>query len=117
MAPRKKAADPDPRRQRRQVFGSGCFFPRYGGGVSAMMELTVIRVSLDFACCACNHEFGVTVECTGKGLTPGSRTLAAFNVDCPNCGQGNRVFFEPCGVIRDVVPEEDQPPRYTPSLN
>jgi hypothetical protein len=83
-----------------------------------MMELKVIRVSLDFACCVCNHDFGVTVECAGNGLTPGTRTVAAFNVACPNCGRENRVYFEPCGVVRDVVPYEGwHEPRYEPSMN
>jgi hypothetical protein len=82
-----------------------------------MMELKVIRVSLNFACCACNENVGVTLECTGKGLTPGTRTVAAFNVACPHCGAGNRVFFEPCGIVRDVVPWEGRQVRYEPSLN
>jgi len=82
-----------------------------------MMELVVIRVSLDFACCVCNEPVGVTVECAGKGLTPGSRTVVAFHVACPHCGRENRVCFEPCGVVRDVVPLEGWSPRYQPSLN
>ena len=82
-----------------------------------MMELKVIRVRLDFACSVCNEYVGVTVECAGHGLTPGTRTVAAFNVACPHCQRVNRVYFEPCGVVRDVVPYEGQPARYEPSIN
>ena len=28
-----------------------------------------VKVTLDFACCACDHSVSVTVKCTGKGLT------------------------------------------------
>jgi hypothetical protein len=82
-----------------------------------MMELTVIRVSLDFACGICNRDFGVTVDCSGKGLSSRSRTVLAFHVPCPHCNGINRVSFEPCGVVRDVVPVKGRSPRYEPSLN
>ena len=81
-----------------------------------MLELKVI---LDFACCHCHRPMNVTLKCAGKGLTAGSRAVAAVNVPCPHphCGLSNRVYFEPTGTIRDVVPCKGQLQRLEPSLN
>ena len=80
-----------------------------------MMELEAI---LDFACCSCGHDMGVTVKCAGKGLTTGARALAKVNVPCPTCGSINQLYFEPgTGCLRRVAPFWDTCPVPEPSLN
>ena len=80
-----------------------------------MMELEVI---LEYACCSCGHDTGVTVKCAGKGLAPGSNGLARVNVPCPTCGNINRLYFEPrSGCLRQVAPFWDTCPVPEPSLN
>jgi len=79
-----------------------------------MMELQVI---LDFACCACGEAMSVTVKCSGKGLTEGSRTVAAVNVPCPSCSSVNQLYFEPNGTIHDVVPYQSPRGVPEPSVN
>ncbi len=76
-----------------------------------------VQVSLDFACCTCDGAVSVTVKCTGKGLLGGSRTVAAVNVPCPNCGNVNRLCFEPCGIVREVLPCPIARPTLEPSVN
>jgi len=79
-----------------------------------MMEVTV---TLDFACCACAGALSVTVKCAGKGLTAGARSVAAVTIACPDCGSVNKVYFEPCGTVRDVTPVRGARPLPEPSLN
>jgi hypothetical protein len=67
-----------------------------------MMEL---NVTLDFACCECEHPVSVTVQCSSKGaLREMEGALATVNVPCPTCGEINQLFFEPCGRVRSVRP-------------
>jgi hypothetical protein len=67
-----------------------------------MMEL---NLTLDFACCSCEHPLSVTVRCRGKGLLrKGDEALASVNVPCPNCGELNELIFEPSGEVRSVRP-------------
>jgi hypothetical protein len=64
-----------------------------------------LLMSLDFACCGCGRTVNVTLKCEGKGLSGGAaRAVAAVDVRCPTCGQDNRLFFEPGGVLRKVRP-------------
>ena len=80
-----------------------------------MMELEVI---LDFACCSCGHDMGVTVKCAGKGLATGSNGVARVKVPCPTCGNINQLYFEPrSGSLRYVAPFWDACPVPEPSLN
>jgi hypothetical protein len=79
-----------------------------------MMEL---QVSLDFACCACGENVGVTVQCSGQGLVPGARVLASVCVPCPGCGAVNRLEFEPSGTLHAVRPHYTQRPYLEPSIN
>src|SRR5262249_20844685 len=67
----------------------------------AMPELLL---TLDFACCTCDHPVGVTVKCAGKGLKAGLRTVAAVPIACPHCGVVNELYFEPSGTVRGVAP-------------
>ena len=76
-----------------------------------------VQVSLDFACCTCSRPVSVTVKCTGAGLLGGLRTVAAVNIPCPNCGSVNQLYFEPCGIVRDVVPYRNASPALEPSIN
>jgi len=66
-----------------------------------MME---VKVSLDFACCACQYPVTVTLKCEGKGLAAGLRKVAAVNIACPTCGSVNRLYFEPSGRLHAVKP-------------
>jgi hypothetical protein len=79
--------------------------------------MTALQLDLDFACGGCEESIGVTVQCTGKGLAAGPRTVAACKVPCPTCGQVNQVCFHPTGwvVAVDVVESSWRMP--TPSVN
>jgi phage FluMu protein Com len=79
-----------------------------------MME---VKVTLDFSCCICEHSVGVTLQCTGIGLTPSSRTVATVNIPCPTCNSVNQLYFEPNGTIRDVVPYRGLRRSLEPSAN
>jgi phage FluMu protein Com len=80
-----------------------------------MMELEVI---LDFACCSCRHDMGVTLHCAGKGLAEGARGVATVKIPCPNCGNINQLYFEPhTGAVRHVAPFWDTCRVPEPSLN
>jgi phage FluMu protein Com len=74
-----------------------------------MMEL---KVDLDFVCCTCGCEMGVTLKCAGKGLAGGAHSVAAVKVPCPTCGSINQLYFEPSGTIHAVSP--CQGPRQVP---
>ena len=63
-----------------------------------------VDVTLDFACCVCEHPVSVTVNCAGEGLDAEEPPVAAVHVPCPNCGHVNQLSFEPNGTVRDVVP-------------
>ncbi len=76
-----------------------------------------LKVTLDFACCACEHSVSVTVKCEGKGLAAGARTVAAVNVPCPTCGSVNQLHFEPNGTLHAVTPYPAVRQLPQPSLN
>jgi hypothetical protein len=76
-----------------------------------------LKVTLDFACCTCNNGVSVTVQCSGKGLAAGPRTVAAVNVPCPGCGSVNQLYFEPSGTVRAVAPYTGARPLPVPSIN
>jgi hypothetical protein len=78
-----------------------------------MLELEVI---LDFACCICCHDMGVTLHCAGKGLAHGAKARAAVKISCPTCGSPNQVVFAPDGTLLHVAPHES-PNLPEPSLN
>jgi hypothetical protein len=78
-----------------------------------MMELNVI---LDFACCLCGYELNVELKCVGKGLAM-EGAVAAAHVCCPDCGNTNQLYFEPCGTVRAVFPLVPALKRLQPSLN
>jgi hypothetical protein len=79
-----------------------------------MLEL---RLSLDFACCACEEAINITVDCKGEGLAAGPRTVAAAVVPCPGCGQTNQVCFHPTGTVVAVRPVARPVRIPLPSLN
>jgi phage FluMu protein Com len=70
---------------------------------SFMLEL---EVSLDFSCCICLHDMGVTLRCAGKGLAGGAKARAAVKVPCPTCGNMNKIVFAPDGTLHHVAPAE-----------
>ena len=50
------------------------------------MFMQALEVVLDFRCCICGHDMGVTLKCEGKGLASGLDTVASVKVPCPTCG-------------------------------
>lgn len=75
-----------------------------------------VEITLDFACCSCGRDMGVTVVCIGKGLEGGAKTLASAKVPCPTCVCVNHIFFTPDGTLHHVEPHRVfQVP--SPSLN
>ncbi len=68
-----------------------------------MLELELM---LDFMCCICCQDIGVTLRCAGKGLAAGSRARAAAKIPCPHCNTINRIIFAPDGTLHDVAPHE-----------
>ena len=80
-----------------------------------MMELEVI---LDFACCSCGHDMGVTLKCAGKAVAISAKGLASVKVPCPTCGNINQLYFEPnSGSVHHVGAFWDTCPVPEPSLN
>jgi phage FluMu protein Com len=79
--------------------------------------MTKLKVSLDFVCCSCAQEVGVTVRCEGKGLLSGQTMVATVKVPCPHCGTINRLNFEPDGTVRQVLPCLNLGQLPVPSLN
>jgi hypothetical protein len=77
-----------------------------------------VLVELDFACCACGANMGVTLKCGGPGLASGGAHLAAqVHVPCPHCCNMNQVIFEPSGLVLAVRPCEAVCGIPEPSLN
>jgi hypothetical protein len=74
-------------------------------------------VDLEFACCSCSSSIGVTLKCEGKGLNEGAHKAVKVKVACPSCSDGNEVFFEPSGMIRDVRHCQLSWGRWEPSVN
>ncbi len=65
-----------------------------------MLEVEVI---LDFACCLCGRDMGVTLHCAGQGLKGCSQVLASAKVPCPCCSGINEIFFTPDGTLHHVA--------------
>lgn len=66
-----------------------------------MLEL---EVRLDFACCCCQNDLGVTLKCTGSGLSFNPRGHASVKVPCPTCGEILRLKFSTDGTVHHVEP-------------
>jgi hypothetical protein len=79
--------------------------------------MTELLVSMDFICCVCGQDVGITVKCEGKGLAAGRQAVAAVNIPCPHCQTVNRVSFEPSGTVRTVRPCWTSWQALEPSLN
>ncbi len=68
-----------------------------------MLEL---EVNLDFICCICSHDMGVTLKCAGKGLVAGPKARAAVKIPCPHCCSINQIVFSPDGTLHRVAPHQ-----------
>ncbi len=79
--------------------------------------MTQLQLSMDFACCGCDQTVGITVQCTGSGLSAGPRTVAAVSVPCPGCSQINQVCFHPTGAVVAVRSVERPHGLPQPSVN
>lgn len=91
-----------------------CRSPFANPGDYGMREL---QLCLDFACCGCEGNVNVTVQCKGKGLAAGPCTVAAVKVPCPICGNVNQVCFHPTGDVVAVESAEAFHRLLVPSLN
>jgi hypothetical protein len=63
------------------------------------------EVILDFACCSCKHSIGVTLKCSGKGLSACHAAVASVDIPCPTCSGINELVFDPSGTIHAVRPQ------------
>jgi hypothetical protein len=94
-----------------------CNLLEFGASFPTRVEpMLKLRLSLDFACCACEESLTMTVDCEGKGLAA-ARTVAAVTVPCPLCGQTNQVCFHPTGTVVAVRAVERPVRIPLPSLN
>jgi len=69
--------------------------------------MTELLLDVTFPCCTCDGATTVTIQCRGKGLEAGPRTIAATQVPCYCCGAYNYVYFHPTGEVVAVGPVED----------
>ncbi len=76
-----------------------------------------IEVALDFQCCSCGSDMGVTLRCAGEDLSFNKKTLATVKVPCPNCHKINQLFFSPDGTLYKVEPDGNRLKVPEPSLN
>ena len=79
--------------------------------------MTELNVIVDFACGFCGYELNVELKCLGKGLAAGPDTVAAVQIQCPDCQNTNQVCFEPSGAVRAVLALPPAFRRWQPSLN
>ena len=79
-----------------------------------MLEVEVV---LDFSCCCCGHDVGVTLHCKGKGLKAGNKATASVKVPCPTCGDINHLFFSPDGTLHHVISNRKVFHELAPSVN
>jgi hypothetical protein len=79
--------------------------------------MTELQLSLRFTCYDCDEALNVTVQCKGKGLAAGPRTVAAAHVPCPVCGTVNEVCFHPTGTVVAVRSAKPRRPVPVPSVN
>ncbi len=79
--------------------------------------MLALKVVLDFACCICGHDMGVTLKCEGQGLKKGLNTPAYIKIACPTCGHHNVIHFTPGGDLLGVMPDRKRPRIPEPSLN
>src|SRR5438067_841589 len=55
--------------------------------------MLALELRLDFACCTCSHDVGVTLRCEGHGLA--DNPLTPITIPCPTCGSHNLIWFTP----------------------
>lgn len=79
--------------------------------------MTELEVILDFKCCYCRHDLGVTLRCEGKGLEDEDNGFAFVSVPCPTCHSINQVYFRPNGEVARVMPYREARAVPVPCLN
>jgi hypothetical protein len=55
--------------------------------------MLALDVRLEFSCCVCGHDIGVTLRCEGQGLA--ANPLSVVPIPCPTCGGSNLLHFTP----------------------
>jgi hypothetical protein len=75
------------------------------------------EVILEFACCHCKHSIGVTLKCSGKGLSACHAAVATVDIPCPTCSSINELVFDPSGTVHLVRPQRRLLRIPAPSLN
>jgi hypothetical protein len=79
-----------------------------------MLALDVI---LDFACCCCGHDVGVTLRCESKDLAEQVDLPASVKVPCPTCGEIVVIYFTPRGTLLRVAQDRSRVEVPEPSCN
>jgi hypothetical protein len=79
--------------------------------------MLALEVLLDFACCNCGHEVGVTLKCEGPRLAADMDLPAKVKVPCPTCCENNVLYFTPRGALLRVAPEQNRLEVPEPSCN
>jgi hypothetical protein len=80
--------------------------------MNTMMEL---KLTLGFACCGCEENVTVTVQCRGEKLR--DQDLPSVRVPCPTCGTINDLSIEANGTVRSVRQAVCYRPLPEPSVN
>jgi len=79
--------------------------------------MLALEVVLEFACCNCAHDVGVTLKCEGASLASDMDLPARVKVPCPTCGENNVLYFTPRGTLLRVAPEQNRVEIPHPSCN
>jgi hypothetical protein len=79
--------------------------------------MLALEIILEFACCCCGHDVGVTLKCEGKGLVDGMDLPTKVKVPCPACCENNIIYFTPRGTLLRVAPEASRLEILVPSCN
>jgi len=79
--------------------------------------MLALELILEFACCCCGHDVGVTLKCEGKGLATGMDLPAKVKVPCPTCHENNVIYFTPRGALLRVAAETPRVEIPEPSFN
>ena len=79
-----------------------------------MLEL---EVRLDFACCCCENDMGLTLKCSGPGMYAAHRSWLPVKAPCPHCGEVNKILFSTDGKVHHLEHVRRVMPVAEPSLN
>ena len=55
--------------------------------------MLALQLRIDFSCCTCGHNVGVTLLCEGQGLA--DNPVTTVTIRCPTCEGNNQIWFTP----------------------